>query len=488
MANGEYLKKMDPAISDETINNYTQILADMGMGPENDSKYVHLYYVANGKDSNGRSLSPQELMSSLKNLFVVNYNRTGSSGGKENLDVTLDSGKIKGIRDSTAKKRMMEIMSNPDLTGEQDSTLGGERVRYTFKTFDNKPEASRDKAAQLNDFMLSTDSNYSSDNLNTIYDKVGQGLSTIDIDEYLKTNNIQPEQTVDATADATASGAYDATTAPVKVQEMINNLGLTDKLSQDALDYLTDELATGRTPYEIEVALKGMPEYTELQSEAEQARAKEEAANIQAELGTQLQQETEKGLAAMTPRLEQTYKRLGGTNRESLSAALATTAKSLGEQRQSILGQAGIESMVQQAGFNREDYLSVQNQTYQRAMQQYEQDYQSWLMDKQTSNQLQYQKALYPLQMAATRQGQAFQVDQTESARQYQDFWQNQQRQWAKEDQAFYAKLQKQQNWANLFGAIGGIGLGGGLGALAGVGFGKGALSSLSGFNAFTKD
>lgn len=246
-----------------------------------------------------------------------------------------------------------------------------------------------------------------------------------------------------------------------KVQDMATRLGIAESLSDDAIDYMAEQIAGGKSAFEIETALKGLPEYTAAQSKIQQAAGAQEATAARGELGKQLDVSSNKYLTEQAlPQVEQAYKRLGGTNRASLTSALATVSGDVAKQREQVLAQAGLQDLATQAGYKREDWLATQNQAYNASINEYNKNLTAWNNSQALANNVAYQKALYPMQQASVRSAQIFQSGQNAIAMKNQDYWMNKQREWALEDQSFQQELVSQQNKANFWGNILGIGTG----------------------------
>lgn len=230
------------------------------------------------------------------------------------------------------------------------------------------------------------------------------------------------------------------------VDNAIKELGYTisDQEKRDLKDYFISLVRDPNNPklsaYEIKNLISGEPGYMEQQRQ-------EYVGKVGEELGRQGQQFLQK---QALPSIEQSLKRLGGTNRASAASAMGYASESIARQREAQLANVGLDTSMQ-------NVIDQYNQSMQQRNQLMQQYYTSReFAQNQYFNQLGQQQ--YNKQVAI------------EDRRRAED-WQNalqmaeKQRTWQMQDIETQRRMQQQQNWFNLFGNIGGSAAGAALGS-----------------------
>jgi hypothetical protein len=171
-----------------------------------------------------------------------------------------------------------------------------------------------------------------------------------------------------------------------QVQQGINNPTITtdqqstvDRLMQQTLgraatddekNYFAKQLANGESPYELQQVLQQSPEYLQRQSDLQAQKQTQEAQAARQSLNDELMKNEQTAFQQAIPDILSSYMKAGRLNSSGVDNAIAAQRAKLAQQRNDYLAQVGFQQAMQQAGYNRQDFVNNQAQAYQQFQQQ----------------------------------------------------------------------------------------------------------------------
>lgn len=160
----------------------------------------------------------------------------------------------------------------------------------------------------------------------------------------------------------------------------------------DFQQFLTDRLAEGESAFEVSQFLQTTPQYMEKKSLAENERVKTESAAARESLNQELLRSQQEVFARAQPSIISSYMRAGRLNSSGLQSALAQAQADLEKERQGFLANAGYNDAIRAQGYGREDFVANNAQAFNSYLRQNEPAYQQRFAVNQAQNFANYQQ------------------------------------------------------------------------------------------------
>jgi hypothetical protein len=237
------------------------------------------------------------------------------------------------------------------------------------------------------------------------------------------------------------------------------NLGTAQRLAQqfgqddpDLVQFLSDRIAEGESAFELSQFLQTTPQYLKKQSDAENARVKEESAAARQALDQELLKSQQEVFERAQPSIISSYMRAGRLNSSGVNSALAKAQQDLERERQGFLANAAYNDSIRAQGYKREDFVGNNAQAFNQYLRQNEPAYQQRFNLQGVSNNLNYQQPFNNLNRyySLNDQARARQYELEDYDRQQSDF------------NRYLSDSRKQSREAALYGLLG-AGISGGI-------------------------
>ncbi len=157
----------------------------------------------------------------------------------------------------------------------------------------------------------------------------------------------------------------------------------------DEMEFFSNELAKGVSPYELRDALSQTPEYQQKQADAQQAKFQQESTAARGALDQELQASNLRMIEKASPQIIGQFMKAGRLGSSGVVNALARAQADLDKERQVFLANAAYTDAQRGQGYQREDFVARQNQAYNQYLRQSEPGYQSSLLNAQAPYQAQ---------------------------------------------------------------------------------------------------